>query len=296
MDTYTLHKLQAMPLDSKVLHSIAVMQSYYERMNHNVYVSFSGGADSTVVLHIARKFVDKNIPAVFCNTGQEWPQIVKFVRSFDNVTIIRPKYTFEEILRTKGFPLVSKEVSYYIRQIQTLRPDTKTYKERLGNGKFSLPKKWRPLIDKGYKISEKCCYFLKKEPFHAYEKASGRSPYIGIMAAESRTRELRYIKMGGCNSFSDRRNVSWPIAIWNEKDVWEYIFHNNIPYCNVYSELEDKRTGCMCCGYGVIGCPTKLFTLYKKYPRLYKRMLSIANNGITYKAALKDTGIILPDE
>ena len=39
------------------------------------------------------------------------------------------------------------------------------------------------------KISNKCCYYLKKLPFHEYEKATNRKAILGIMTEESLMRK-----------------------------------------------------------------------------------------------------------
>lgn len=72
--------------------------------------SFSGGKDSTVLLHIARELYP-NIKAVFVDTGLEYPEIRQFVKTFDNVDIVRPKMGFKQVCEKYGFPLISKEVS-----------------------------------------------------------------------------------------------------------------------------------------------------------------------------------------
>lgn len=89
-------------------------------------VSFSGGKDSTVLLHIARQLYP-NIPAVFSNTGLEYPEIQRFVKSFDNVDIVTPSMRFDDVITTYGYPLISKEVAeaiYYARRIK--KPDEHT--------------------------------------------------------------------------------------------------------------------------------------------------------------------------
>ena len=63
-----------------------------------VYVSFSGGKDSTVLLHIVREMYPE-VEAVFVNTGLEYPEIQQFVKTFDNVTILRPKMRFDEVIK-----------------------------------------------------------------------------------------------------------------------------------------------------------------------------------------------------
>ena len=90
------------------------IREWYEHHNGEVYVSFSGGKDSTVLLHIVRQLYP-DVEAVFSNTGLEYPEIVKFVKSFDNVTIIRPSMTFNNVIKEKGYPVVSKSVSNCVR-------------------------------------------------------------------------------------------------------------------------------------------------------------------------------------
>lgn len=291
--------MQKWSLEQKVSHSIDVMSSFVERMGgiDKVYVSFSGGVDSLVMLHIARTFIDKNIKAVFCNTGCEWPDLVKFVKKFGNVDVIHPKKHIKEIYKTQGFPLVGKRVSSYIREVRRGDPNCELTKKRLSRDKFySIPLKWRFLLDKTYDTSEKCCHYLKKEPFRLYSKATGRKAMVGVMASESLMRENEYVRRGGCNSFKPGKEQSAPMSIWLDTDIWEYLRHNNIKYCSIYDDLKDKRTGCVACGYGLSKDKCKFSELYKRYPKMYNWFMNLENNGVKYRQALKDVGAILPDE
>ncbi len=110
-DIQELTRLQGLPLKAKVSLTQQRIQQWvlYYGLD-NVYVSFSGGKDSTVLLDIARKMYP-NIQAVFINTGLEYPEIVDFVNTFDNVAIITPNHTFKDVICKYGYPMVSKEVS-----------------------------------------------------------------------------------------------------------------------------------------------------------------------------------------
>jgi 3'-phosphoadenosine 5'-phosphosulfate sulfotransferase (PAPS reductase)/FAD synthetase len=77
---------QGWTLEQKIDHSVGVVSVFMERMNGKLYASVSGGKDSGVMLDIIRRFVDKTVPAVFCNTGNEYPEVVKFVRQTDNIS------------------------------------------------------------------------------------------------------------------------------------------------------------------------------------------------------------------
>ena len=105
-----LRQLQALPLNIKIRKTEQRIREWYEHWEGNVYVSFSGGKDSTVLLDIVRNLYP-NVPAVFSDTGLEYPEIKEFVKTFPNVTIIRPKHSFKEILTKYGYPIISKEVA-----------------------------------------------------------------------------------------------------------------------------------------------------------------------------------------
>ena len=105
-----LRQLQALPLNIKIRKTEQRIREWYEHWEGNVYVSFSGGKDSTVLLDIVRHLYP-NVPAVFSDTGLEYPEIKEFVKTFPNVTIVRPKHSFKEILTKYGYPIISKEVA-----------------------------------------------------------------------------------------------------------------------------------------------------------------------------------------
>ena len=111
---HTLQELkmrQALPLDAKIsMTKLRIKQWIQEFGINGVYVSFSGGKDSTVLLHICRELYPE-IKAMFIDTGLEYPEIRDFVRTFDNVDIIRPTLTFKQVIDKYGYPFISKEVA-----------------------------------------------------------------------------------------------------------------------------------------------------------------------------------------
>lgn len=120
-DAERLLELQSLPLDRKIQISQARIIEWYQHWNGNVVVSFSGGKDSTVLLHLVRS-IFPNVKAVFSNTGLEYVEIQKHVRTFDNVDIVTPEMRFDEVVSTYGYPLIGKEVAeaiYYARRIKT---------------------------------------------------------------------------------------------------------------------------------------------------------------------------------
>ena len=131
-DAQRLKELQALPLERKIMITQTRIMEWYQRYNGNVYVSFSGGKDSTVLLHIARKMFP-DIPAVFSNTGLEYYEIQRFAKQHDNVTFIAPKIRFDQVVSQFGYPLISKEVAeaiYYARRINSQSVQVERERER----------------------------------------------------------------------------------------------------------------------------------------------------------------------
>lgn len=102
---------QNLPLEIKVrMTKNRIREWVKEYGTGGCYVSFSGGKDSTVLLHIVREMYP-TIPAVFIDTGLEYPEIREFVRTFDNVEWVKPKMNFKQVIDRYGYPFISKELS-----------------------------------------------------------------------------------------------------------------------------------------------------------------------------------------
>lgn len=291
LDEYTLKLRQSMILEDKIRFTKRRIEEWIN--NYGVdgcYVSFSGGKDSTVLLDIVREIA--NVEAVFVDTGLEYPEIKQFVKTKDNVTILRPKMSFLEVINEYGYPIISKEVSDAVDQgrknlsegkTETIRVKKLrgTLKDNHGNpSKFNRPK-WGYLLDAPFKISAKCCEIMKKRPAKLYYKETGKKPIVGTMASESMVRKVRYLKTG-CNAFDNIIPTSTPLAFWTEQDVLEYLYKKKIPYASVYGEIKQDengkyyttgchRTGCVFCGFG---ChldkePNRFQKLKETHPKLY---------------------------
>ena len=108
-----LKSMQSEPLEWKIQTTIAKIMEYYNHFDGQVYVAFSGGKDSTVLLDIVRQ-VHPEVPAIFVDTGLEYPEVKDFVKSWDNVEIVRPRKTFRQVIEEFGYPLVSKKIAGYV--------------------------------------------------------------------------------------------------------------------------------------------------------------------------------------
>ena len=295
--------LQALPLEVKVrMTESRIREWVHEYGTSGVYVSFSGGKDSTVLLHIVRNLYP-DVEAVFVNTGLEYPEIQQFVKTFDNVTILRPKMRFDEVIKIYGYPMISKEASECVGQgrIALERNDGKyTYRLNRLNGDVKQPggyldmSKWKPLLDVDFRLSANCCSVMKKSPIKAHAKKTGKHPITAQMATESRLRTQKWLQYG-CNGFGMKNPISNPMSFWTEQDVLQYIKQNGIPIASVYGDIVYKdesgfeynnsltddgklyttgcnRTGCIFCAFG---ChlekePSRFQRLKETHPRQYE--------------------------
>ena len=249
VDKKQLKIYKSKTLEEKIEMSKERIKIWYEYYDGNVFVAFSGGKDSRVLLHLIRSIYPE-VKAMFLDTGLEWPEIRNFVKQFDNVDWIRPKMKFIDVIEKYGYPVVSKDVSQKLYEIRTTHSEKLLNKRLYGdvnkNGK--IPEKWKFLIDAPFKISHNCCNILKKNPSKKYERENKLYPYIGTMTDDSMTRISSYLRTG-CNAFELNRPRSTPIAFWNEQNIWGYIKKFNLSYSSIYNTgLE--RTGCMFCMFG----------------------------------------------
>ncbi len=274
----SLKQRQSLPLEAKVQMSIARIRQWYDHWEGLVYVSFSGGKDSTVLLHIVRS-VYPEVPAVFADTGLEYPEIRDFVKTIDNVVWVRPKMKFPDVLAKYGYPAVSKRIAQYVNDVRrSTERGAQTRRLRLtgmkSDGTFSqmsmIPKKWQYLIHAPFAISDKCCNAMKKQPMDTYQKSTGRYPYVGTMASEGNQRTQTYFRYG-CNAYGIKRPRSAPMSFWTEPDIWQYLREHGLPYSSIY-DMGYKRTGCMFCMFGahLEPEPNRFQLMAQTHPRQYR--------------------------
>lgn len=241
-----------------------------------VYVSFSGGKDSTVLADLCARICKQysyTLYLLFVNTGLEYPEIQRFVNYFAEwlkntyeinvvLTVKRPEMRFDQVLKEYGYPVISKEVSNtvsgakknisdgrYSLRLRQLGVDKSEYGGLYDSGEHNYEKtvtkskftqtKWRFLLDADFDVSEKCCYHTKKVPAREYEKETGRKPLIATLACEGMAREAAWLKKG-CNAFDAPRPTSQPMSFWTEQDILHYIQKFNVPYCSVYGNIQVK--------------------------------------------------------
>lgn len=254
----TLASLREMNLESKITQTrYLIRQAVMEFGLDKVYISYSGGKDSTVLSHIAKNMYP-NILHLFANTTNEYPETIQHIKwekeeNGTNIITVLPidakgeTWTFKRVVETYGYPMFSKRVSNAIRTYQhALSERTKQNAQGYIGRNFKKYEKYKELP-----ISDKCCDKLKKEPLRRKAKQLGlQCTILGILASESYQREKDWLEYG-CNVFHERKdNQSRPLSFWNDEDILEYIKRYNIKLPKLY-DMGYSRNGCMYCGFGV---------------------------------------------
>ena len=292
MELWQLQQLQSLPLDIKIKKTKLRIKEWYEYWDGQVYVSFSGGKDSTVLLHIVRELYP-TVPAVFCDTGLEYPEIRDFVKTIDNVIWLKPEMNFKEVIEKYGYPVISKAIADYACTAQK-NPQSKTAKMLRGEFKsmFGGRGRYAYLADAPFKISGQCCSVMKKRPMKKFVKETGRHPIIGTMASESINRRNAWLK-NGCNAYQKSDPTSNPLSFWTEQDILTYLKTFEIPYSKIYGDIiydEVKkcykttgleRSGCMFC---MFGChlekePNRFQRMKITHPQLYQYCMKPWSDG-----------------
>lgn len=229
----------------------------YDLLNKG-YIAFSGGRDSTVLSALVDYALPKNnIPRVYANTGIEFLEISRFVylkAKVDNrIKILQPTHNLKEMFREVGYPFKSKYHSHildmYSRQGKS--GCVLKYAEPIRNTPHSCPKILQYQFNSPlpFKMSDKCCYKMKKEPFKKYEKESGKS--IGLTGMRRTEKGLR--EQLPCLSFIHKKLSRFhPLAPCSDDFINYFIQYFDIAICDLYKEPYNfERTGCVGCPYNI---------------------------------------------
>jgi len=282
LEAWELRQRQSLPLEAKIILSQQRIREWYEHWDGQVYVSFSGGKDSTVLLRLVRELYPE-VQAVFVDTGLEFPEIREFVKTVNNVVWLKPEMNFKRVIEKYGYPIVSKDVARIVHYAKKGSQWALNKLDGINNdGSHSVfkqrYKKWKHLIDAPFDISDECCYVIKKRPIKLYEKESKARPFVGMMAGEAVQRKRAYLETG-CNGFGMKRPRSMPLGFWTEQDVLLYL--KDKPLSKIYGNIVtankgglittgEARTGCMWCMFGChLDKVNRFQRMAKTHPKQY---------------------------
>jgi 3'-phosphoadenosine 5'-phosphosulfate sulfotransferase (PAPS reductase)/FAD synthetase len=259
-----LRNYQAMPLGAKINRALYLIREWYEAHNGQVYIAFSGGKDSTVLLDLVQS-IYPDVPAVFADTGNELKSVIDHVKTYgDAVTWVKPKMTFEDVIKKHGYPVVSKDVSKKVYEARTTKSEHLLNIRLNGyphNGKGKIPERWKFLLNAPFMPTSRCCGILKGAPSTVYGRKTKRKAYVGIMAEESNLRNQSFIRYG-CNAFGKNDPDSRPLIFWTEQDILEYLVLKSLAIPSVYGDIVKVGGVFKCSGQDRTGCKLCLFGCY----------------------------------
>lgn len=222
-------------------------------LENNSYLSFSGGKDSTVLHYLLDIALPGNkIPRVYINTGIEYKDIRQFVEKLaktdERIIIINSGVNIKRMLEEEGYPFKSKEHSLKVSEYKKGSRATNIIKYKEFRGQFSCPKKLLYQYEPSFtlKISNHCCYRLKKDIFKHWSKENHKSITLtGMRKTEGGQRK-------NLNCFTNEGKKFHPLVSIPDEWMEQFILKFEIKLCRLYyPPFNFKRTGCKGCPYNL---------------------------------------------
>ena len=272
-----LNRYLKLPLDNKIRYANRLIE-YTLSIHTNPVVCWSGGKDSTVLLHLILKH-KPDIQVIFNDSGVEFPETLDFVKFLKkawslNLHIVRPigGESFWDCVKQYGWPIFGKATAMSVEKAR-----------RSGNYRAQLSELERNLLESNVQISSRCCLLLKEKPSKKIESILNSDlKYLGLMASESRNRTRLWVDHGDyyyVKRYFGRKRGIWkasPLSIWREKDIWGYHSKHDMPYCKLYDKGH-VRNGCWPCAMGVRRGQLK--RLRNSHPKLFDHLICETNLG-----------------
>lgn len=260
-----------------------------DKRDLNYHVSV-GGLDS-ITLFLFLKHIGIEAPGISVSYLED-VSIQKIHRDLGLerlLSAVKPdgtRWNKAQILQEFGFPVLSKEIAGKIETLANPTKKNKTVRHAIitgetgeyggfqKNSRMRMSQKWLEKFG-GYaneiegtnyqkpdfKVSSKCCYYLKEKPCDDWAKEHNSVPFLGLMASEG-GRRAKSLMINGCNYFGASTIRSAPFAIFTRQDLLQLALDLNVPIPEIYGTIERKedgtlyttkaqRTGCSMCGFGI---------------------------------------------
>lgn len=300
---------QCVPYSVKVRMAQDRVRSFIEecdRRNLNYHVSV-GGLDSIVLGHLIRSmgYKENQVPFVSASTLED--KTIQAVHKEMGCIVVYPLKNKVNVLQEEGFPVLSKKIANRIDTLAHPTDKNKTVRHAIITGecgaqghyaidsKMRLPKTYLKLFggldEEGaalgygkpnFKVSHKCCYYLKEAPCDNWAKEHNSVPFLGLMASEGGQR-ADALEEHGCNYFGKTTIRSCPFAFFYHSDVVHLAVDLGVHIPEIYGEVKiseklnqygdheysttgEQRTGCSMCGFGI-----QLEDRPHRFDRLYER-------------------------
>ena len=248
------------------------------------YAVSVGGLDSIVLLTFCRKVLGDDVQGISVSSLED--KSIQTVHKEMGVIPIKPLKSKVQILQEYGFPVVSKLAAAKIERLQTPGDDSPIIRAYMTgdmgawggfghNDRFKLPDTWvelfcglyadmRPDLNcrcAPFKVSDKCCFWLKELPAQQYQQEHNIWPFLGLMQSEGGRRQYS-LRMHGCNYVGETTARSCPFNYFTRQDLLQLALDLNVRVPEIYGEIvrdsdgalrttKAQRTGCSMCGFGI---------------------------------------------
>lgn len=223
------------------------------------YLAFSGGKDSVLIKALA-DMAGVKYDAHYRLTSVDPPELVQFIKTFDDVYIDRPKdkngnqVTMWNLIPRKKMP-----------PTQLVRYCCKELKEDGGNGRLTITGvRWAESSNRRRNQGAITVFKDSKKVSEVLQDSGNftGTPRGGVVLTNDNEDSRKMVEQ--CYKLA--KTVINPIIDWTDGDVWEFIKEYGVKYCNLYDKGY-RRLGC-------IGCPmaanqAEALESYPKFKRAY---------------------------
>lgn len=302
-------KQKALPYEQKKAYASIRVREFHNRIigeyNGSCHVSV-GGLDSIVLYIFIHYYLGYSDVIGISVSSLEDKSIQKIHKALGIARLNSAQredghmWNKQKIIQEFGFPVASKEIASKIEHLQNPTENNATIRHAIitgetgeyggynKNSRMKLSDRWLELFG-GYendnegtdyqippfKVSSKCCYYLKEKPCDDWAKEHNSFPFLGLMASEGGRRE-KSLKINGCNYYGKTTVRSAPFAIFTRQDILKLALEMDA-YCkesgllekwqldtiipSIYGKIANEggflrttlaqRTGCSMCGFGM---------------------------------------------
>jgi hypothetical protein len=273
---------QALPYEAKVRHAAIRAREFWETLDGRAHISVGGLDSITLLLFLRAQGID--CPAISVSSIED--ASIQRIHKQLGVVPLKPLKRQADVIKEFGFPVLSKETASKIELLQNPTEKNATVRHAIvtgetgeyggfrKNSRMKMSQKWLEKFggpeNEGegvsyasapFRVSAKCCYYLKEKPCDDYAKTHGTSPYLGLMASEGGRRE-KALMLNGCNYYGKTVTRSAPFAVFSRNDILRLALDLNVPVPDIYGEIRSdakgnlfttkaQRTGCAMCGFGI---------------------------------------------
>jgi 3'-phosphoadenosine 5'-phosphosulfate sulfotransferase (PAPS reductase)/FAD synthetase len=253
------------------------------RRHRKIAVSTSGGSDSCIITDLVElvKPYDCEVRYVFFNGGLEYNATLRHLDYLEQrygITIDRrkPRKTIPIACREHGVPFISKDISQMLNLLQkhgfdwndspetatvekygrcksaldwyfNVRPPSINGKSKYCINRYKLLREFIMANPPDFAISEKCCYYVKKQTSADFNKEFCPDLNVNGMRKAESGRRAGSIK--SCFSVRTENNPDnyRPIWSWSDYDKAVYKQWRGILYSDCYEKYGMSRSGCVGC-------------------------------------------------